>query len=315
MVDFPLLSLVTFLPLVGAAFILVIRGDEALVARNARNVALWTTLINFVLSLLLWIKFDNTTANFQFVEQAGWLTETINYKMGVDGISMLFIILATFLMPIAILASWESIKTRVKEYMIAFLILETTMIGVFSALDFVVFYLFFEGGFDPDVPHHRCLGRQESRLRNVQILPVHVAGFGPDVARHHHYVLQGRHHRHSHPDEHGVRSGIAEVAVDRLFCILRGEGSDVAVSYLAAGCPCRGADGRLSLACGRAPEDGRLWVPAVFDPHAARRHGVLYALHIRHQRNCHRLCVASRDDAARHEKTCGLFLSGAHGFL
>ena len=149
MVDFPLLSLVTFLPLVGAAFILVIRGDEALVARNARNVALWTTLINFVLSLLLWIKFDNTTANFQFVEQAGWLTETINYKMGVDGISMLFIILATFLMPIAILASWESIKTRVKEYMIAFLILETTMIGVFSALDFVVFYLFFEGGLIP----------------------------------------------------------------------------------------------------------------------------------------------------------------------
>ncbi len=149
MVDFPLLSLVTFLPLVGALFILVIRGDQAIVARNARNVALWTTLINFVLSLLLWIKFDNTTAQFQFVEQAEWLSDTISYKMGVDGISMLFIILTTFLMPIAILASWESIKTRVKEYMVAFLIMETTMIGVFSALDFVVFYLFFEGGLIP----------------------------------------------------------------------------------------------------------------------------------------------------------------------
>ena len=149
MVDFPLLSLVTFLPLVGAVFILVIRGDQEIVARNSRNVALWTTLINFVLSLLLWIKFDNTTAEFQFVEQANWLSDTISYKMGVDGISMLFIILTTFLMPIAILASWESVKTRVKEYMVAFLVMETTMIGVFSALDFVVFYLFFEGGLIP----------------------------------------------------------------------------------------------------------------------------------------------------------------------
>ena len=149
MVDFPLLSLVTFLPLVGAVFILVIRGDQEIVARNARNVALWTTLINFVLSLLLWINFDKTTAEFQFVEQASWLSDAISYKVGVDGISMLFIILTTFLMPIAILASWESVKTRVKEYMVAFLVMETTMIGVFSALDFVVFYLFFEGGLIP----------------------------------------------------------------------------------------------------------------------------------------------------------------------
>ena len=149
MVDFPLLSLVTFLPLVGAAVILVIRGDQEIVARNARAVALWTTLINFVLSLLLWIEFDTTTADFQFVEQADWLSDTISYKVGVDGISMLFIILTTFLMPLAILASWESIKTRVKEYMIAFLIMETTMIGVFGALDFLVFYLFFEGGLIP----------------------------------------------------------------------------------------------------------------------------------------------------------------------
>ncbi len=149
MADWPILSLVTFLPLVGAAFILLIRGDPGIVARNARNVALWTTLINFALSLVLWINFDSRTAAFQFEESAGWLTDGIAYHMGVDGISMLFIILTTFLMPICILASWESIKTRVKEYMIAFLILETTMIGVFGALDVVVFYLFFEAGLIP----------------------------------------------------------------------------------------------------------------------------------------------------------------------
>ena len=149
MSDWPILSLVIFLPVVGAAFIFLIRGEADLVARNARNVALWTTLITFALSLLLWINFDTSTASFQYVERASWLTESITYHVGIDGISMLFIILTTFLMPICILASWEAIRSRVKEYMIAFLIMETTMIGVFSALDLVVFYLFFEGGLIP----------------------------------------------------------------------------------------------------------------------------------------------------------------------
>ena len=149
MSDWPILSLVIFLPIVGAAFIFLIRGEADLVARNARNVALWTTLITFALSLLLWINFDTSTASFQFTERQTWLSETITYHIGVDGISMLFIILTTFLMPICILASWDAIRSRVKEYMIAFLIMETTMIGVFSALDLVVFYLFFEGGLIP----------------------------------------------------------------------------------------------------------------------------------------------------------------------
>jgi NADH-quinone oxidoreductase subunit M len=149
MSDWPLLSLVIFVPLVGAFFVLVIRGDDAIVARNAKFVALWTTIGNFVLSLPLWIAFDNQTAGFQFVEQYTWLSESITYHVGIDGISMLFIILSTFLMPICILASWNSIQTRVKEYMIAFLIMEATMVGVFSSLDFVLFYLFFEGGLIP----------------------------------------------------------------------------------------------------------------------------------------------------------------------
>jgi NADH-quinone oxidoreductase subunit M len=149
MSGWPILSVITFLPLVGALFIFAIRGEDAIAIRNARFVALWTTFITFLLSLLIWIYFDHTTADFQFVEQREWLGGAINFHMGVDGISMLFVILTTFLMPLCILASWEAITVRVKEYMIAFLVLETLMIGVFCALDLVLFYLFFEGGLIP----------------------------------------------------------------------------------------------------------------------------------------------------------------------
>lgn len=143
---FPLLSLLTFLPLVGGAVIMAIRGSEEAVASNARWAALWTSLIVFALSLVLWFKFDTSSAGFQFVEEAAWLPQWgISYKMGVDGISVLFVLLATALTPICILASWESIGTRVREFMFAFLVLETMMVGMFAALDFVVFYMFFEG--------------------------------------------------------------------------------------------------------------------------------------------------------------------------
>ena len=145
MIDFPILSLVTFLPLVGALAIVIIRGDEAVVARNARATALWTSLITFLLSLLLWSGFDRSTAGFQFVEKSTWIeTFGITYHMGVDGISMLFVLLSTLLTPICVLASWDAIKVRVKEYMVAFLVLETLMVGMFCALDFVLFYIFFE---------------------------------------------------------------------------------------------------------------------------------------------------------------------------
>ena len=149
MTDWPILSVLIFLPTVGAAFVFVIRGEAEIVAQNARNVALWTSLITFVLSLLLWTGFDVSTAAFQFEERAPWIAEGIDYHLGVDGISMLFILLTTLLTPICVVASWESIQVRVKEYMIAFLIMETMMIGVFSALDMVLFYLFFEGGLIP----------------------------------------------------------------------------------------------------------------------------------------------------------------------
>ncbi len=144
-----ILSLVTFLPLVGAAFIMFTRGSEPVVARNARWVALITTLVEFAISIVIWVKFDGTSSAFQFVERAEWLGPGIGYHMGVDGISMLFIVLTAGLMPFCILASWESIEERVAEYMIAFLVLESLMIGVFCALDLVLFYLFFEGGLIP----------------------------------------------------------------------------------------------------------------------------------------------------------------------
>jgi NADH-quinone oxidoreductase subunit M len=146
---FPILSAVTFLPLVGALAILALRGSPERIAVFARWIALVTTLIDLALAILIWVGFDTTTASFQLVEKAAWIGGGISYHMGVDGISMLFIVLTAGLMPFCILASWKSIETRVGEYMVAFLALETLMIGVFCALDLVLFYLFFEGGLIP----------------------------------------------------------------------------------------------------------------------------------------------------------------------
>jgi len=143
---FPLLSLLTFLPLCGAAIIASVQGDERTVAENARWTALWTSVIVFALSLILWARFDTESAGFQFVERAAWLEGLgIGYHMGVDGMSVLFVLLSTLLTPLCVVASWQSVETRVREYMIAFLVLETMMVGMFAALDFVIFYVFFEG--------------------------------------------------------------------------------------------------------------------------------------------------------------------------
>jgi NADH-quinone oxidoreductase subunit M len=149
MLGFGILSGLLILPLVGAAFILTLRGDSEAARSNARWAALATTVATFLLSLVAWGRFDTASSSFQLVETHAWLAETIRFKLGVDGFSMPFILLTTFLMPFCILASWDSIETRVKEYFVAFLILETTMIGVFAALDLVLFYLFFEAGLIP----------------------------------------------------------------------------------------------------------------------------------------------------------------------
>jgi len=143
-----LLSIVTFLPLVAAAVLaLFLRGDDAAAQSNAKWLALIATSATFLISLLLLARFDPANTGFQFVEERPWIMG-LTYKLGVDGISVLFVLLTTFLMPITILSCWN-VEVRVKEYMIAFLVLEGLMIGVFVALDLVLFYLFFEAGLIP----------------------------------------------------------------------------------------------------------------------------------------------------------------------
>ncbi len=137
------------LPLVGAAFILTLGGEDRDVRSNARSAALATTIITFLLSLWVWWRFDPSSAAFQLTESHAWLAQAVRFKLTVDGFAMPFILLTTFLMPFCILASWETITTRVKAYYVCFLILETTMIGVFAAGDLVLFYLFFEAGLIP----------------------------------------------------------------------------------------------------------------------------------------------------------------------
>ncbi len=148
-----LLSLVTFAPLFGAVVIMVLRAmarkdDEAVIAKNAKWISLWTTLITLALSVVMLAGFNRANPGYQFEEHYQWFGP-ISYHMGVDGISILFVVLTAFLMPLCILASWDSIKERITEYMIAFLALETLVIGVFTSLDLFLFYIFFEGGLVP----------------------------------------------------------------------------------------------------------------------------------------------------------------------
>ena len=146
MSSWPILSLVTFLPLVGALFCLVVSGPQEAVDRNCKSAALLTSVVTFLISLLLWARFDVTKAGFQFEEKLDWVPAlNIGYHMGIDGISLFFVLLSTLLTPICILSSWEAVHVRVKEYMIAFLVLETFMVGMFCALDLALFYVFFEG--------------------------------------------------------------------------------------------------------------------------------------------------------------------------
>jgi NADH-quinone oxidoreductase subunit M len=149
MLSWPILSVTVFLPLAGALLISVLPGEGTAELRNARWIALWVTLLTLAISLILVWHFNPGSADFQFEERHGWLDGSISYHMGVDGISLPFVILTTALMPICIVASWSAIQSRVKEYMIAFLVLETLMVGTFTALDLVLFYLFFEGGLIP----------------------------------------------------------------------------------------------------------------------------------------------------------------------
>ena len=146
--NFPILSSLILLPTIGALFIFFVRSSNSQY-QSSKYVALFITLANFFLSLYLWIVFDKSIVDFQFVEERDWISGFVNYKVGVDGISILFILLTTFITPICVITVNATIKNRLKDFLIAILILETFMIGVFCSLDLVVFYLFFEAGLIP----------------------------------------------------------------------------------------------------------------------------------------------------------------------
>ena len=147
--NFPILSSITFLPLIGAFFIFLTRSEKNQSDKNIIYLSLFTSFTNFFLALFLWYSFDPTTYDFQFVEENTWISGFIKFKFGIDGISILFILLTAFITPICIISCINSIKSRLKEFLIAILVLETFMIGVFCSLDLVIFYLFFEGGLIP----------------------------------------------------------------------------------------------------------------------------------------------------------------------
>ena len=147
--NFPILSFITFFPLLGAVCIFAIQEKKTDYIKNSKNVAIFASVLNFVLSLYLWFNFDNAHSGFQFVEEYEWLKGFINFKFGIDGISIIFILLTTFIAPICIFSGINSISFRIKEFLILILLMETLMIGVFCSLDLVIFYLFFEGGLIP----------------------------------------------------------------------------------------------------------------------------------------------------------------------
>jgi len=147
--QFPILSAIIFVPLIGAFFIFATQGVLKNIENNSKYIAIFSSLVNFLLSLFLWYSFDSTSIDFQFVEKKNWIENLIVFQLGVDGISILFIVLTTFISSLSIFSAILSIKSKIKEFLIAILVLETFMLGVFCSLDLVLFYLFFEGGLIP----------------------------------------------------------------------------------------------------------------------------------------------------------------------
>ena len=313
MFGFGILSCIVFLPLVGAGFILALRGDDEATLQNARCAALGTTSIVFLLSLYAYAKFDPSSSAFQFVEEKAWFGNGLVYKMGVDGISFPFVLLTTFLMPICILASWTSIQNRVKEYLVAFLVLETLMAGVFCALDIVLFYLFFEGGL---IPMFLIIGIWGGKRRvyasfkfflytlagSLLMLLAVMAMYGvagtTDII-----ILLQTHLSFVH----------AEMAVARILRFTRRQASDVACPYLAPRRACRGADRGLRHPCRGSSQNGRLRLHPLLAADVSGSFGLFHAARVRVVDHCHHLYVARCLGAGGHEEAHRLFIRGAHG--
>ena len=147
--NFPILSAIIFIPFIGAFFIFLTKGSNENIEKNSKYIAIFSSLVNFFLAIFLWYLFDPTISEFQFTEKRVWIKNFINFQIGVDGISILFIVLTTLITPICIFSAINSIKFKIKDFLIALLLMETLMIGVFCSLDLVIFYLFFEAGLIP----------------------------------------------------------------------------------------------------------------------------------------------------------------------
>ena len=264
MSSWPILSLITFLPLVGVLFCLVVNGPKEAVDRNCRSAALLTSVVTFLISLLLWARFDVTKAGFQFEEKLDWVPAlNIGYHMGIDGISLFFVLLSTLLTPICILSSWDAVHVRVKEYMIAFLVLETFMVGMFCALDLALFYVFFEGVL---IPMFLIIGVWGGERRVYAAFKFFLYTLlGSVLMLLAIITIYWQLGTHRHPDGDGEAQPavhLAVLAVPGLLRLVRRQGADVAGPYLAARRPRRGADRGLGHPGRRAAEDGRLRLPA-----------------------------------------------------
>ena len=269
-----LLSLVTFLPLIGAVVLLLfLGGDDAAAQKNAKMLALVTTIATFLISLFILAGYDTANPGFQFVEERPWIGG-LNYKMGVDGISVL--VRDADDLPDADHHPLDLGGARPGQGVHGRLpgARDADARRLLRARPRALLHLL-RGRPDPDVPDHRHLGRQGPHLRRVQVLPLHLPRLGADAGRDDRDVLAGRHHRH--PDAahlqlrlrsdprarvHHRRRG-ADAALARLLRELRGEDADVAGAHLAAGRARAGADGGLGDPGGDPPEDGRLRLPAL----------------------------------------------------
>ena len=241
-------------------------------------------------------------------------TDTIRFKLGVDGFSMPFVLLTTFLMPFCILASWDSIEHRVKEYMVAFLVLETTMIGVFVALDLVLFYLFFEAGL---IPMFLIIGIWGGKRRIYASFKFFLYTLLGSVlmllAIMAMYWTAGTTDIPTLLADAQVRAEPADLALARLLRLLRGEDADVAGPHLAARRPRRGADRRLGDPRRHPPEDGRLRLHPDLAADVPGGLALFRAARLRALDHRHHLHLAGRPDAGGHEEAHRLLVRGAYG--
>ena len=271
---FPFLSVLIFGPLLAGLVALAIRDERAL-----RWWTLGVTLAAAVFSLPLYGRFDVSTAAFQFVEDRLWIPGlNVRYTLGVDGISLLLVLLTTWIMPLCVLASWKYIQTRVKEFMVCLLIMETAMVGVFCALDFVLFFIFWEAMLIPMALLIGIWGGPRRVYAAVKFFIYTMSGSVLLVGGHHRAVCPGGELQHSRADGAGLRAGVSVLGVPGVLRFLCHQGAHAALPHLVAGGACGGAHGGQRAPGQRAPEDGDLRFSALLSAHHAAGDAVVHAV-------------------------------------